>query len=285
MLSTPRIVTLRVVAVMALVTAVVATVVTLGACQGERSSATVPAHVPDSAATTEPDARPQPETFSEAPRTHGDDVKQPPVERIVRPMTGITVYPDAQRVELDAVVCLDAGWLEQIACAPHSREHESLVVLTIRPSHIHAALLLAGFLPGKPGSWSFENDEWKPVPPQGEELAVSVRYRNESGTVVEERIGAWIADLSGNGLVFPDKPWVFGGSLMRANPQGMGPGEHYVADHSGSIIGLVTFGDELLGFSEVIADQVAVHEPVWGLNVGAVPPVGTKVTLILKRFE
>lgn len=281
MLSIPR-----VAALVALVMAVVAAVVTLGACQGERSSAAVPAHVSDSVAITEPDAGTPPATFHETPRTQGDDVKQQPVvERIVRPMTGITVYPDAQRVELDAVVCLDAGWLEQIACAPHSREHESLVVLTIRPSHIHAALLLAGFLPGRPGSWSFENDEWKPVPPQGEELAVSVRYRNESGTVVEERIGAWIADLSGNGLVFPDKPWVFGGSMMRANPQGMGPGEHYVADHSGSIIGLVTFGDELLGFSEVIADQVAVHEPVWGLNVGAVPPVGTNVTLILKRFE
>ena len=70
-----------------------------------------------------------------------------------------------------------------------------------------------------------------------------------------------------------------------ANPKAMGPGEHYVADESGSIIGLVTFGDEVIGFSRVLADQDAVQEPEWEVNTAAIPPMGTSVTLVLKRFR
>ncbi len=64
----------------------------------------------------------------------------------------------------------------------------------------------------------------------------------------------------------------------------MGEGEHYVADYSGSIIGLVTFGDEVIGFSEVIADQAAVQEPEWIVDTDRVPPIGTEVTVVIRRF-
>ena len=68
---------------------------------------------------------------------------------------GVAVWP--QKVEIRAVVCLDAGWLEQIACSPGTREHEALVVVEIPPSDVHAALLSAGFEPGSPGRWSYED--------------------------------------------------------------------------------------------------------------------------------
>ena len=64
----------------------------------------------------------------------------------------------------------------------------------------------------------------------------------------------------------------------------MGPGEHYVADMSGSIIGLVTFGDEVIGFSQVISDQDAVQAPEWEVDSEKIPPVGTEVTVVLKKW-
>ena len=92
----------------------------------------------------------------------------------------------------------------------------------------------------------------------------------------------WIADHRGR-VDFPDLPWVFGGSELRPNPPGMEPGEHYVADMTGSVIGLVTFGDEVIGFSRVIADQTEVAAPEWTVATDRVPPMGTPVTLIIER--
>ena len=48
-------------------------------------------------------------------------------------------------------------------------------------------------------------------------------------------------------------------------------------------LGLVTFGDEVIGFTEIISDQAAIHEPEWEVNMETIPPVGTEVTIILRR--
>ncbi len=188
------------------------------------------------------------------------------------------MLPEEREVRIDAVACLDEGWLEQVACSPGTREHESLVVVRAKPSDVHAALLLAGFKPGAPGRWTQDGADLVLQPPTGDRLAVFVSYEKE-GASVEEPIGAWITDDEGSR--FPDEPWIFGGSVMAPNPDWMGPGEHYVADQTGSIIGLVTFGDEVIGFSTVMSDQEAVQPLEW--KVGNVPPVGTPVVVILRQ--
>ena len=143
-------------------------------------------------------------------------------------------------------------------------------------------MLLAGFEPGSPGRWSYVDEKLIFTQPTGERLDVFVQYQDPTGDTVQTPISAWIQDHSGQ-HDFPDEPWVFGGSSFQTNPQWMGPGEHYVADMTGSIIGLVTFGDEVIGFARVIADQESVHAPQWEVRSGRVPPVGTEVTLILRR--
>ena len=55
------------------------------------------------------------------------------------------------------------------------------------------------------------------------------------------------------------------------------------ASLTGSIIGLVTFGDEVIGFSRVVSDQEAISPSEWEVKSDHVPPVGTRVTLILRR--
>ena len=250
-----------------------ATVALLPSCAGPPSVVEPPARVATDTIAGAPPAIP-----TEPATTQADPA--PPL--VLNPFDGIAVRPDEATVEVQAWTCLEAGWLEQIACAPNSREHESLVVVKASPSEIHAALLLAGFEPGSPGTWSYVDDALQFTQPTGDRLDVFVRYENAVGDAIQEPISAWIQDHRGQ-HEFPDEPWVFGGSAFEKNLPWMGPGEHYVADMTGSIIGLVTFGDEVIGFSRVIADQESVQPPAWEVWTEHVPPVGTQVTLILRR--
>jgi len=54
---------------------------------------------------------------------------------------------------------------------------------------------------------------------------------------------------------------------------------------TGSIIGLVTFGDEMIGFSKVRSDQDAVQEPIWEVNSENVPEMETRVTVIISKWK
>lgn len=201
----------------------------------------------------------------------------------IRPFEDILIDRKAQQVEIRAWVCLDRGFLEQVACSPGTREHESLMVVRAKPREIHAALLLAGMKPGRPGRWIYhpEQEKVELITPEGPELDVLVRHKDAQGNHAEIPVRNWIRDHE-TCKEFPNQPWIFGGSAFRPNPEFMGPGEHYVADMTGSIIGLVTFGDEVIGLQQIISDQATIHEPQWEVNADAIPAEGTEVTIILR---
>lgn len=264
-----------------------------------------------SAAT--PPTRP-PATLPQTPATQPQ-----PGQKVVKPFKGVTVIldatdPEQSRVEVDALTCLDSGWLEQVACAPATREHESLVVVNAKPSQIHAALLMAGFEAGAPGRWIYENDKFDVIKPTGEKLDILVRYVDRAGKQVEHDVGKWIreapAKRDAEPKPFPREPFIFGGSHFEKDPVPPPPPggarkdappatrsatapavtqpggkEQYVADLSGSIIGLVTFGDEMIGFSVVRSDQEAVQEPTWEANPESLPEISTQVTLIIRKWK
>lgn len=204
----------------------------------------------------------------------------PPPVSVIEPFDGVRVRPDAGVVEVEAFVCLDEGWLEQVACSPDTREHETLVVIKVRPSNLHAALLMGGFKPGSPGRWSYDDQTITVTPPTGDRVDIVMRYQRD-GRVIEEPAGAWIIGVDDD-RPFPDRGWVFAGSSLAVNPEWMGPGEHYVADLTGSIIGLVTFGDEVIAFEQVMSDQESIEPMQWRINTGHVPAIGTPVTVILR---
>jgi hypothetical protein len=271
------------------------TLTTLVALRGCASGAAMPDR-PAAARSTTADGQPASASPSsavarvESSDSAGDDSQpvppdaQPPaVTSPLRLLSGVTVLAGGT-VEIEATVCRPDAWLEQVACAPGTREHESLLVVHARPQHVHAALLAAGYIPGEPGRWVYEGDSVRVLPPRGPELAVLVRYRDAAGAVVEHPVREWIAESRGS-MPFPDGPWVFGGSRFVPNTPSMGPGEHYVADMSGSVIGLVTFGDEVIGFSHIWADEEAAREPEWVVSEAKYPPQGTAVTIILRPFH
>lgn len=207
---------------------------------------------------------------------------------------GMTIFAEGVRVdrargivEVDAEVAIDVGVLEAAACLNKTREHESVVVVRTMPSVVHAALLFAGFKPGTPGAWhevhfpSGRFDRLELTPPRGELLAIDVR--NSSGQCVP--LSRWIRGTDGI-RAFPPQPWVFSGSRFAVNPRSWNePGEHYVADYTGQLIGVVTFGDEVIAFDEVLPDRVEFASPEWEVDSSVIPPPGTAVVLVMRARE
>ena len=193
---------------------------------------------------------------------------------------GIVVDRSAGEVRVEAEVAADRGWLEQAVCKAGTREHESLLAVSVAPSSIHAALLLIGLEPGAPGEWRAAPDgsgAVQRISPRGSPLELWVR--TSAGVVP---LSSWIHDPV-HGHSFPVQPWVFAGSRVRSNTKSMGPGEHYVADRTGSVVGIVTFGDETIACTSVLSDQVELDAPEWQANSERMPEPGTRVELLIRR--
>lgn len=235
-------------------------------------------HTGDPAAATAPAIG-----AADAPDASADETaaRQDDRSRIVKLGRGIEVDRSAGSVTLPARVAINEGWLEQAACSPNTREHESLLVVEAPPSSVHAALLLAGLQPGSPGA----------VRMIGQGDATSIERISPSGARVEIWVRradgdlpltAWMQDSEGNAPANP-QPWVFAGSRIRPNTRSMGPGEHYVADYTGSLVGIVTLGDETIAFEEARSDQSEVEPQQWQARTQAMPAPGTPVLLVIRR--
>lgn len=210
---------------------------------------------------------------------------------------GWTKVSDAVRVDrargavrFDATAVIAEGFLEQFVCTVGTREHESLFAFAGKASEIHAAMLLAGIEPGSPGHWrqiptetGAESDgdaRLELVPPHGDEVAITVIL--PSGV---ERPLPWFVRASpiapASRTSEPPSRFVFAGSRFVRSVRAQR--EYYAADESGSLIGLVTFGDETIGAVAVIPDQVEVSPAVWEVFVGRMPTPGTAVTVEIRR--
>lgn len=186
-------------------------------------------------------------------------------------------------VEFDAVAVLKTGFLEQLVCLVGTREHESLFAFDGKASDVHAAMLFAGLEPGAPGHWREVTAEGaariEGVEPKGSAVAITVLLPDGSAHAIDWFVRA--APLS----AAPDRPapskFTFGGSRFeRSRRTGA---DRYLADSSGSLIGLVTFGDETIGCTEVIPDQASVAAPVWEAWTERMPEPGTAVRIRISR--
>jgi hypothetical protein len=221
-----------------------------------------------------------------------------PLESGLQPLApGVRVDRAAELVALDGTVVLTQGFLEQLVCTPSTRVHESLIAIDASPRSVHAALLLAGLEPGAPGRWQEVPDGsggWSVdrVRPTGPRVDVSVRWTDEAGASREVPLLEWVrrvdaagdpsaAPASGDGAALAGD-LVFAGSRIRPNTPSMGEGEHYVADLTGSVVGLVTFGDEVIAYDEVIADKVDVDPATWVAWTERMPPEGTRVVVLIR---
>jgi hypothetical protein len=234
-------------------------------------------------------------------KTQADEATPPePVRKPVK-LPGMVVDFEKQSVDLEAAICLNDGFLELIACTKGSKEHESIVAVAARPMHIHTALLLLGAKNGNPAMRKQVGEEekrWVNVPPQGDRIDVFLVTTNKDGKAIERPISDFIVrfservdEVDGAVIVAPNQSekradmkearlphtFLFAGSHLR--DKRAGPRE-YLADLSGHVISIATFGDELL--------CLPFHQTrdngdlTWHVKPESLPKVGTKVTLRLR---
>ena len=206
-------------------------------------------------------------------------------------LPGLVINRERRCVDVEASICLSEGSLELIACTKDSKEHESIVVIHARPIHIHTALLLLGARNGNPAMRRAINEEqtrWIDLPPQGDPIDVFLEFKNTEGKMMERPISDFVvrsdeeaghpgAEKAENAEAdkFPST-FIFAGSQL-SDPK-KAPRE-YLADLSGNVISIATFGDELLCLPEIQSHENGAL--MWRIDSTHLPELGTKVTLRL----
>ncbi|HKK18407.1 MAG TPA: YdjY domain-containing protein [Opitutales bacterium] len=219
-----------------------------------------------------------------------------PSDNIIK-LPGIEIHPEKRIVDVDAQVTLTDGLLELIACTEGTKEHEAVIRINALPMHMHTALLLIGARNGTPAMRKPINEEqtrWMHVRPSGDPIKVSLVVTNEEGEEVERPINDFIRRTEGDPYMpdygfeedneagseskeaFPNV-FVFTGSHLIEDKNG---NKQYLADSSGHVITISTFGDETLGLPDIQSRENG--ELVWEVDATHLPPLDTKVKLRLR---
>ncbi len=224
-----------------------------------------------------------------------DSPDKPVAEKVELP--GITIDAKNKLVDVVAKVALDHGLLELVACTKDTKEHESLLIIDAVPMHIHAALLLIGADNGHPAMAKPANEErteWIHLPPRGDEILVSLVYPDpeDEQKTIERPIGDFLkraerdpapnpgVEEAADGPAKVFEVFLFAGSVLVDRE---GEERTYVADQSGNVISISTFGDELLCLPSRVSQENSAL--VWSVDDKHLPKVGTKVSLRLKLKE
>lgn len=193
-------------------------------------------------------------------------------------LPGITINAKQRYVDIEAIICLESGALEFVACAAGTKDHESIITVSAQPMHIHLALLLLGAKPGHPASSQLsESGFWIDLPARGQAIKVSLLIDDGGGKEVEHPISQFIVSNDSDKTQLPTDNFVFAGSFLI--PQETGPAV-YQSDTSGHIISLSTFGDEIMGLSESHGHQNG--SLMWQIDTSKIPFEETAVTLRLR---
>lgn len=209
-------------------------------------------------------------------------------------MPGVKINLDAWSVDVESRVCLKEGLLELIACTKDSKEHESVIVIDAKPSHVHTALLLLGSKPGNPAMQQAINPEmtrFRSTPPSGSPIDVFLVFKNPQGKQTQYPISDFLApadrhdapygadepDGSDEKEAFPTHTFLFAGSVLVG--EGEGP-RRYLCDLNGNVISISTFGDELLCLPGI--HDHANGALAWQVNGDKLPELDSKVILRLR---
>lgn len=241
-------------------------------------------------------SRPQPEPAAPLPQAKPvepaapDDMEPETPAGLARAFPGVRVDAERRVVEFDARVSPlifepyegRFFYLEQFVCKAGTKDHESLVVTDVAPSQIHAALLLIGLEPGSPVVW--EHPEGRPVPRPAAGPEVDVLFVLSAGEAGGERLidpRDWTTEKNARGR-FPEGRWVFAGSAIA----GTADAAFYEADAAGTIVGLASFGTEVIAWPRPISHEEAEGEMEWVADLGAMPAAETPLVVrVVARGE
>ena len=219
-----------------------------------------------------------------------------PLDEIIK-LPGIEIDAVKGIVDVASQVSLTDGLLELIACTEGTKEHEAIIRINALPMHVHTALLLIGARNGNPAMRKPINEEktrWMHFPPSGDPIEVFLVTKKEGGHSVERPISDFIRKAEGDPYMpdygldtreddddkteekFPNV-FAFTGSHLVDGKDGK---RQYIADNSGHVITISTFGDELLGLPDFQSRENG--ELVWEVDPTYLPELDSEITLRLK---
>ncbi len=214
---------------------------------------------------------------------------EPPKEPLTELLPGLFISEGI--VEFEGTIAIDCHhpdtpdvYLEMFVTAPDSREHESLVVASLKPFALHAALLAAGFEPGLPLTRHIESNE--PIPAKGDRLSILIQALPviDDDSINDQQpsplipIENWVTSDQRNLSLSDSSQWggfVFAGSTLI--------GSTYTADQSGTLISLTSFGDEVIAPTWTVSHLAEIDQPIWIANNNLLPKQGTKVRIRVEK--
>jgi hypothetical protein len=183
----------------------------------------------------------------------------------------LEILPASRRVIVNAEVCLREGALEQLLTRKNRKEHEAILSADIDARKLHEALILAKAKEGTPVRW---------VPkfraPTGTPIKITLVYE-KNGKKVTVPARSWVKNRKDGKELETD--WVFAGSMLVDNPLDPNAGKHYLAN-DGDVICVANFESALLDLPKASSKDDA--DRAYDAWTERIPPVGTKVTVILE---
>ena len=174
-----------------------------------------------------------------------------------------------RRVVVDGYVALRRGQLEMFACPQGTKEHESIVAVLSSSQLVHAGLLAAGALPGKPTAF----EPYRPA--TGSTVRVEVLWKEENGQRKTATAQSWILHAGQQKTMSYD--WVFAGSgIYKDKETGK---ETYLGD-AGDLLCVANFPSATLDIA--VQSDSSASGLVFAANTDEIPAEGTPVRLVLQ---
>lgn len=184
----------------------------------------------------------------------------------VMPFLQVDAKAREVRVECESLNC--GNPLEFFLCSAGTNEHEAVLRSKVKPSHLHAALLMTGLKPGEPVHFSEATKTW--LPPHGPPLQLSVEFQKDGKTVALPAYRLMREMKSKREM--PPTTWIFAGSRVMENGV-------YAADQTGYLVSVVNFDLTVIDIPRLASNANETLE--WETNTALVPKAGTKVTLVI----
>lgn len=134
-------------------------------------------------------------------------------------------------------------------------------------------MLSIGLEPGEPGRIEATREGARRFDATGSQVRVELIWTDERGRLRSAAPAEWVRAESGDPV--PRFSWVFAGSRVRErNGRTV-----YDADGTGVVVGLTTFGSEVLAPTTTRSPDSGTDTPIWLAENSAVPVTGTPVTI------
>jgi hypothetical protein len=177
--------------------------------------------------------------------------------------------PKRKLVVVDGEVVLREGYLEMFACPRGTKEHESIVAVNCNAQFVHAGLLAAGAVAGRPVQFQPQY-----VPASGTTVDIWILWVDAQGKRHTARAQDWIKNVRTEKEL--EYTWVFAGSGFWTDETTR---QRYYYGDGGDFICVSNFPSATLDLP--VQSSQANDQLMFAAFTERIPPRGTKVRLVL----